>query len=64
MQIQRVNHGKIGQCFQGQEAILFFHYAGSLLLNMMRRSWWVFLGGLGSFWVFVLILVSFVQEFH
>lgn len=38
MQIQPVNHCKIGQHFQGQEAILFFHYAGSLLLNLLRKK--------------------------
>lgn len=44
MQIQRVNHCKIGQRFRGQEAILFFHYAGSLLLNMLRRNFYFFQG--------------------
>lgn len=38
MQIHRVNHCKIGQRFQGQEAILFFHYAGSSFLNMLRKN--------------------------
>lgn len=38
MQIQLVNHCKIGQGSQGQEAILLLHYADYLLLNMLKRN--------------------------
>ena len=42
MQIQLVNHCKIGQGFQGWKAILFFHYAGYLLLNMLKINLYIF----------------------
>lgn len=38
MQIQLVNHCKIGQGFQGREAVLFFHYTGASLLNIVKRN--------------------------